>query len=252
MTKILGLARIPIVEAVRSRWLPALCSLVVMISLVFFAVKVRDGSLHDSPEATISWLANVVFGLGVLTGFLAAWTNAGSWYDSGVRAGSLVFMALRPLPRRELLLGSWLGLLATSCAQIFVGLLGLTCVALVTRTSLSGLWVGALALVPAVAMWTAAFTVGSLFLSRATTGAILLLLMVGESFAPIMVRSVGGRLGTLFLYLQPPLLPTWILDEASRGGETAPWAVIVYQLCATLLLLQAGMRRFERVELVPR
>ena len=251
MKRTLLLAWLQIVEAVRTRWLPAVCALSLIVCFVYLGVLARDGRLARDAERVFSAVDELVVGFGVWTGFLLAWTHGGSWYDRGVRSGSLVFTVLRPGPRRTVLMGGWLGSLAATAGPVFVGALVFSGVSAFFLVGPTNLWIQVIGVIPGLALWTAAFVVGPLLVSRATTAGIVVLLIFGSAVAPWMAQTLGGGLGNVLLYLQPPVLPV-LLSQGPAPDAARAAAEIAYQVCGTVLLLIAGSRRFERMELLER
>lgn len=244
MRRNLVLVRLQIEEAVRSKWLPVLCAFVLIVLLVV-VVSVRGS------DKLSSFLSELALELGVFVGFVMAWTHAGSWYERGLRSGSLVFATLQPLPRRNTLLSGWTGNLAVTASPLACAALSLSLIGPFADVTLTELWMDAAGVIAALAFWVAAFVVGPLFLSRGTTGGILLVSYFLANLAPMIARSLGGEAGRLVLYVVPPLSPVLLLSN--RTGDVAgPIAEIVFQGLGTVLLLIVGVRRFESMDLLER
>lgn len=254
MKRALVLARIEMVEAFRSRQIPIFCSLVLVPLAFFVGLRLHDGTLTRDPESAISSLGFMAAALGIWVGFLMAWGHAGGWYERGCRSGSLVFQALRPLPRGTVVVGSWLGAWAVSATPILTGSLAVAVMAICYGVGPAFSWVLAVGSLPCLAFWAAAFIVGPLFISRGTTAGILLLLIFGAGAASGIVRTLGPVAGKTLLYLQPPLLPAVLISDQGKLlpdlGE--PLATMLYQACGATLLLLAGTRRLDGMEIADR
>ena len=249
MRNILRLGLLTWIESARGYWPILLSALMVIVIGVVTSIKISSGDLAGSPGIGISSLAITVGALGLWSGLIAIWTLAGNWYDAGLRSGALVWMILKPVSRPVVLVGVWAGILGAATLHLWIGALTVSGVALWAGTSPIEVWQMVLVILPCIAMLTAIFLVGPMYASRGVTAVLILLLLVGESLLPMLERQFSGGGANTLTYVIPPILPPQIDSALGGAGSPDMIPILVYQLCATILILLLGIRRLETAEI---
>lgn len=237
------------IDSARGYWPILLSALMVIVIGIVTSIKIAAGDFVASPEIGLSSLAIAVGATGLWSGLIAIWTLAGNWYESGLRSGALVWMILKPVPRPVVLVGVWAGILGAATLHLWVGALAVSGIAIWVGASPVEVWQVVLVILPCLGMLTAISLVGPIYASRGITALLLLLLIIGESFLPMLEKQFHGGGADALNYLMPPILPPQIDSAIGGAGSPDTIPILVYQLCAATLVLLLGIRRLETTEI---
>jgi len=262
-------------EARSRKWTVALlggASAILVLIAFGLELEVVDGALaasrffggttlHEIRPAEVALrplfegVAAVIFGAGLVFGVLAC----ADFAPTLLAPGRIEHLLSLPLRRWELLVGTYLGVLALVLGGALYGGVGLSLV-IMAKTGLFGWAPAAAALLSAVAfsaiyavMILAAVAVRSAALSGAAGGGALLLFALAGYRAEVAPAFTPGLGRGLFLALTAPLprlagLARHALSLAE--GRGVGWTVLLAQLGGTLLfaaaVLAVAIALFER------